>query len=583
MIPWPDPTPKATCDDCLAELRSHATDWQNAPLVSKIEILDRVAISVAAAAIRWVEVSCLAKGIDAASDLAAEEWLAGPWTVLRHVALQARTLRDIQRHGSPKLPGRARKHAINGRTVAPVFPTDPLDKILFRGLSAEVWMERGVRLAQLEESMGTGYQEGASREPTVTLVLGAGNVSSIGPLDALCELFARGAAVLLKTSPVNAYLGTVWGEALAPLVDLGVLRIVHGDAALGDELAQHDAVDRIHITGSDRTHDAIVWGTGAVGEQNRAAGTKRNARLITAELGNVSPVIVVPGPWSKGDLAFQAANVATSLVNNAGFNCVASRVLITAKDWPLRREFLDAVGVSLAAAACRKPYYPGAQVRHDKILAASAGSPPAAARRFGVADAEHPQWTLIEDVDPTDTEHACFRSESWCGLMAETALSSGDPHGNSSVDPIEFLRSATEFCNDVLYGTLNATLLVHPKLMLDPKKARAVEDAITRLRYGTVAVNVWAGTSFTLGSTPWGAYPGHAPEDIQSGTGWTHNTYLFERIEKTVVRGPFRMWPRPAWFHDTKRAGETARRLFELSDKTTAWRLARLALSAARG
>jgi hypothetical protein len=38
-------------------------------------------------------------------------------------------------------------------------------------------------------------------------VLGAGNVSSIGPMDALYELFAKDHVVLLKLNPVNEHLG----------------------------------------------------------------------------------------------------------------------------------------------------------------------------------------------------------------------------------------------------------------------------------------------------------------------------------------------------------------------------------------
>jgi hypothetical protein len=39
--------------------------------------------------------------------------------------------------------------------------------------------------------MGRIYHEGHVSDPEVALVLGAGNVSSIGPMDALTQLFAR--------------------------------------------------------------------------------------------------------------------------------------------------------------------------------------------------------------------------------------------------------------------------------------------------------------------------------------------------------------------------------------------------------
>jgi hypothetical protein len=45
-------------------------------------------------------------------------------------------------------------------------------------------------------------------------------------------------------------------------------------------------------------------------------------RRITSELGCVTPVIVVPGAWSPGELAYQAENVATMVAINASCNCL---------------------------------------------------------------------------------------------------------------------------------------------------------------------------------------------------------------------------------------------------------------------
>lgn len=574
MIPWPEQTPTAACSAAAEELRSRASAWAQADLGVRIALLDEVADAVAETADEWVRLSCEAKGRTedptSVPDIASEEWLSGPWAVLRNVHQLARTLRDIQSHGAPRLPGKAWT-GDDGRVKAPVFPTDPLDRILFRGLTAEVWMERDVELEDLENTMGWMHRSGGDgAKPQVSLVLGAGNVSSIGPLDALFELFARGACVLLKTNPVNAYLGPIWERALGPLIRFGALRIVHGGAATGEFLCQQDAIDRIHITGSDRTFDAIVWGTGKEGRKAKARGEKRVTLPITSELGNVSPVIVVPGPWSQSDLAFQGSNIASSLVNNAGFNCLATRLIVTSRSWEQRRPFLDAVGVSLSRATHRPPYYPGALQRHQEYLADHPD-----ARRFGDDSKKSVGWTLIEDVDPSHTGDVCFQQESWCGVMAETAL--------AGEHPADFLRNAVEFCNEVVWGSLNATILVHPESMRDPRTARAVEDAIARLRYGTVSVNLWAGAAFAIGSTPWGAYPGHSAEDIRSGQGFVHNTFLFERPEKTVVRAPFRIWPRPAWFHDTRGNDVTARRLFDVTAKTSMWNMARLSVSAVRG
>ena len=69
---------------------------------------------------------------------------------------------------------------------------------------------------------------------------------------------------------------------------------------------------------------------------------------VTSELGNVSPWIFLPGEYSRRQLAFQAENVAASVVNNVSFNCVATKVLITWKRWPLRSQFLDLIDAVFA-------------------------------------------------------------------------------------------------------------------------------------------------------------------------------------------------------------------------------------------
>ena len=162
------------------------------------------------------------------------------------------------------------------------------------------------------------------------LVLGGGNASSIGPLDTIHKLVVERQVVVLKLHPVMAHLAEVQEAALAPLVRAGVLRIVHGDAVQGAHLAHHPGVDTLHITGADRTYDAIVYGPGPDGAERRRRDEPVMTKPFTAELGNLTPIIVMPGRWSEGDLDYHADNIVTMLTNNAGFNCTTSRVIVTA-------------------------------------------------------------------------------------------------------------------------------------------------------------------------------------------------------------------------------------------------------------
>ena len=110
------------------------------------------------------------------------------------------------------------------------------------------------------------------------------------------------------------------------------------------------------------------------------------------------------------------------------------------------------------------------------------------------------------------------------------------------------------FANDTLWGSLNAGIIVHPKSLRDPEVARAVDQAIADLRVGSVVVNHWPAISYALVTTPWGAFPGHDAYDIRSGSGVVHNTYLFDKPEKSVIRGPFRVFPKPPWFVTNRQA-----------------------------
>ena len=283
---------------------------------------------------------------------AAEETIVGPYVFMRGVRLHRRALDDIARRGRPRIPGPVRTLA-DGRVAARVMPSDPFDALTYLRLTADVWMTPDVTEASLADTMAEAHR--TPPPGRVALVLGAGNASSIGPLDVIHKLIVENEVVVLKLHPVMAHLADVYAAALAPLVDEGVLRIVHGDAVQGGRLATHPGVDTLHITGSDRTYDAIVYGPGPEGEARRRRDEPVLAKPFTAELGNLTPIIVVPGRWSARDLDVHADNIATMLTNNAGFNCTSARVIVTAAAWSQREALLDRLRRRLGAIPTASP------------------------------------------------------------------------------------------------------------------------------------------------------------------------------------------------------------------------------------
>ncbi|HVS03204.1 MAG TPA: aldehyde dehydrogenase family protein [Thermoanaerobaculia bacterium] len=551
------PSSRAALDAALDTLAARRAAWATLPVLDRIALLRKLRESFAEVAEEWTHAAMRAEGLSPRDRRSGEEWIVGPYFVLRNLRLLQTALRNISVTGRPRIPGPVRRLP-NGQVAARVVPYDSWDVILYRGVMAEVWMEPEVTPEGLPETQAVAYRDPDPRG-AVALVLSAGNVSSIGPMDALHELFVDNQVVVFKVHEVNDYLGPLLERGFRPLIEAGFLRVVYGGPEEGAYLCEHPAVDAIHITGSDKTYEAIVFGPGEEGARRKRENRPRLAKPVSAELGNVSPVVVVPGRWSREEIAYHAENIATMLVNNAGFNCNAVRALVTWQGWDQRDELLAALREVLRRVPPRHAWYPGAGERYRAFVEAHPE-----AERYGGAAGDQLPWTLIPGVPPGD-DSLCFTTESFCSVFCETPL--------AAASAAEYLRQAVAFCNDRLWGSLNVTLLVHPRAQQDAELAPTIERAVADLRYGTVAVNHWAAIGYGLVVTPWGAYPGNTPQEIGSGTGFVHNTLMFSRVQKTVVLAPFTAWPKPPWFITHQQAYELGRKLTAFEAGPAPWKL----------
>ena len=564
---------QSNIDEKLERLAKHKEWWAQLPIKEKVQYLKEVQRGVLAQAERWVEAEAKAKGLKPDSPLVgAESWVAGPYAVVAWLTASMQTLAALDVGADPLEHVRVTT-AIDGSTVARVMPIHVYEQLLFNGVTADVWMQPQVTPDNLRENTASFYRE---EDPPgrVTLVLGAGNVAAIAPLDILDRMVNCGDVVVCKMNPINEYLGPILEEAFAPLIRDGYLAFVYGGGDVGAYLTAHDTVEAIHITGSARTHDAIVYGPGAEGERRKASDERILDKPIFSELGGVGGTIVLPGPWSEADFQYQAEHIVTQKLHNSGHNCVASQVLILPSDWSGSQRLLDEVRSQLAASEDRDAYYPGTG---QNIEALRAEVPDAEVLGDGV------ERILVANVDP-GIDHYGFRTEFFGPMMVSTSLPG---------DAREFLRQAVDFCNDRLYGTLSVNLIVHPSTK---KELGADFDrAIAELRYGGIGINVWVGAAFLLSRAAWGAYPGHTYADVQSGIGAVHNALMFDKPAKTVVEAPFHpfprstrngqltLFPKPPWFLTNKTAASTAKLLTEFAAEPSAIRLPRLFASALRG
>ncbi|KAA3640980.1 MAG: aldehyde dehydrogenase family protein [Armatimonadetes bacterium] len=564
----------AHIDQAVADLQESKDRWVTLPIVDKIAYLDAIKDKTVSVAEPWVEAATKAKGLSMDQPAAGEEWLAGPFTVLWYLK-DLRTSLVRLASGIPILHGYESTTSPSGQVVVDVFPKSFDERVLFSGVTAEVWMDPQVTEENLEDTTAEFYR---TRDPRsrVTVTLGAGNVASIPFLDVLYALFVEGNVVVLKMNPVNDYLGPFFETIFDGLIADGFVRITYGGAEVGAYLSTHDGVDSIHITGSATTYNAIVFGTGAEGDANREGDRPKNSRPVSAELGGAAPFIVVPGAWSNKDIRYQAEHLVSQKLNNSGFNCIAAQVLVLPRTWDQKDQFLDAVRSAMAEAEDRDPYYPGSSDR-----AARAVNQSDEVERFGD---DHPRY-LVTGLDAADSQEPWFTKEIFGPALAVTEL--------PGADPASFLANAVEFANEYLYGTLGANIVVDPKTAR--ANADALDQAVADLRYGTVAVNAWTGVGYFLGRCPWGAFPGHARDDIQSGTGVVHNALMFTKAEKSVIRGPFAEAPRSflkGEFHlapklvyliTNKQAHVIGEKLIDYCDEPSKAKIASIAASALRG
>ena len=219
-------------DAALADLTAHKTEWARLPLARKLALLDRLRGRIDHVSGKWVTAASRAKGLPVGSPLRGEEWVSGPWATLAYIAPLMRTLEHARDETLDEvLEGRVRQRP-GGQTVVRVVPDGIYDHLLFSGTEVDVWMQPGVMPEALPDTMATFYQQD---DPggAVALVLGAGNIASIPPLDVLYKLYAEGQVCLLKMNPVNSYLGPVFEEVFAEFVQAGYVRFAYGGADVG--------------------------------------------------------------------------------------------------------------------------------------------------------------------------------------------------------------------------------------------------------------------------------------------------------------------------------------------------------------
>ena len=179
--------------------------------------------------------------------------------------------------------------------------------------------------------------------------------------------------------------------------------------------------------------------------------------------------------------------------------------------------------------------------------------------REAYPDAEQYGPRLLVEIDGTDDAATLETTEFFAPVLGIVEV---DGTGQQFVD------GAVAYANERLAGTLGANILIDP--VTEAELGDGLERAVADLHYGNIAINGWTGFSFVAPTLSWGAFPGHTLEDVGSGIGIVHNALLLDDVERSVLRGPFRPFPRsvgrgrfsilpkPPWFVTSRTSAEVS-------------------------
>ncbi len=549
VIEAPVDTNKYQINDIVERLNQSKQEFANLSIESRISLIDSIHQGFKKVTKRSVQASCAAKGIEFGTPAEGEEWISGPLCIFRHLRLLKESLEQIKKTGTTKIEQPATLS--NGQLSIPIFPNRLIDKTLFKEASIEMRMDKNYDLNALEKNRASFYRNN-KHDGKIVLILGAGNLSSIPAMDVLTKMFNEGKSCILKMNPVNAYLGYFIEEAFKEAIEKNYLAVVYGKVEQAKRLLNHDEIDELHITGSNKTHDYIYWGAPGTERANRMArNLPVNTKPSTSALGNISPVIIFPGKYTKEELAFQAEDIASSLNFNSGYMCSVPVSLFTYKYWPQRAEFLTLLETEISKLEPRRAYYPGAKERWHNMVMSS--------MKFKVLGEEQKHstpWAFAKGISEDQYDFELYQNEPFCAVISETTL--------NAEDELAFLNKAVYFVNNKVWGTLSASIIIDPRSAKNKQISSALEKTITDLEYGTVAINSsFTALSFITAAAAWGAYPGSVLSNIQSGRGWIHNTSMVEGIEKMVAKFPIVSSRKPFYFTSHKKKLSLAHKLLD--------------------
>jgi len=395
------------------------------------------------------------------------------------------------------------------------------------GCSLEIWA-------------GSDSSAGEKKSPSgVSLVLGAGNQNFLTTVDIIERAFVHKECVFLKHHPIRPFMKPFFDHIFAPLAEKGAFASCLDSDLAGayEALICHKTLTHIHMTGSGKTHDAIVASLKKAGRHDKVE--------FTSELGCVSPWIICPGTknngtWTDVEIQHHATMLTSAFKASCSMNCLSPKVLVLPSQevWPQRTAFLEALKARMAVAPDMPPYYPGAAQRYANF-------------QKQYPDAVQIQAPMAQDGAPLDAPYPGQDFKQLPSMLVETGvLGSAESKTyalvNEAFAPVlaiataacetrqDFPLAAAKAVNTHLFGNLSCNI-IYPD-----DRDEALDKVVNELSYGCVAVNMWAALSYSNPLAVWGAAPGQYTADKpESGLDFVGNAARIPDVRKNVVVSPF--------------------------------------------
>ena len=520
---------KLDIDRFITTLRTKSKEFNSISNVQLASMLEETISNIKEVAFFWATICSDNKGTTK-TPAEGEEWLGGPFASVLATQYYIKSLTNDDDLVEKKYNSEENSYK--------VFPNSFTERITFPFIDAKVIFNKSMSFEDINKYRG--FSKRYDIDPSITLVLGAGNFSSIPYLDVLYHLITRKSVILLKLNPVNEYLKPVFEKVFQNFIERGYIIVTTGNIDESKYMATHPGINHIHLTGSDKTFEDIVYGKELTDKERKAKSlSKINNKPITSELGNVTPIIIHPGKWSTSDIKYQARKIVTAKLNNNGFNCIAAQVVVLPDGWGQTDTLIKFVKHYMSKAKERKAYYPESIERLEKLE----------------KDKGYERVNALSCVTP----HLTREIKAYSKFEIDEVWSSTIYFKKIEYTSIEdFANKAIDYCNDELWGNLGVSVIIKDH---DRKFNKHITNLyIDKLNYGTVAINEWAAIGYIIPQLPWGGFPGNRDNDIQSGQSVVHNSMLFESPLKGVVNTKFRISRLidPPWFVTNKKA----RRLF---------------------